>query len=72
MYKINANPAESAHKYTLFLALNLQGLSMNNPIYLNLSGTKQHSSRMHTARLEKIRASVSVATTRCHMGEGKG
>ena len=28
--------------------------------------TRQHSSRMHTTRLETVRASVSVATTRCH------
>ena len=43
MYKTNTNPAESVRKYTLFLALNLKGLSMDNPNYLNLSGTKQHS-----------------------------
>ena len=30
--------------------------------------TRQHSSRMHTACLENVCASVSVATTRCHSG----
>ena len=32
--------------------------------------TRQHSSRMHTIRLETPRASISVATNKCHLGEG--
>ena len=28
--------------------------------------TRQHSRRMHTARLETVHVSISVATTRCH------
>ena len=33
--------------------------------------TRKHSNRMHTARLETVHVSVSVATTRCDLqGDG--
>ena len=40
----------------------------NKETYSNVR-TRKHSSMMHTARLETVCASVSVATTRCHSGD---
>ena len=36
----------------------------------SLPGTRKHYCRMHTARLEAVHASVSLATTKCHSGRG--